>query len=54
VSKNDANIIEADIKTTLDKKGIFQFTLEVEDYKHLQKIMGAIKKMKDILIVERI
>ncbi len=54
VSKNDANIIQADIKTTLDKKGIFQFTLEVEDYKHLQKIMGAIKKMKDILIVERI
>ena len=54
VSKNDANIIQADIKTTLDKKGIFQFTLEVEDYKHLQKIMGAIKKMKDILIVERL
>jgi len=54
MSKNDANIIEADMKTTMDKKGIFQFTIEVEGYKHLQDIMGSIKKMKDVLIVERI
>ena len=54
LAQKDANIIEADIKTTMDKKGISFFTLEVGDYSHLEDIMGAIKKLRDVLIVERI
>jgi len=54
ISQKDANIIHADIKTTVDNKGIAFFTLEVESYKQLQEIMSAIKKVKNVLIVERI
>ncbi|PKN29391.1 MAG: GTP pyrophosphokinase [Deltaproteobacteria bacterium HGW-Deltaproteobacteria-21] len=54
LSKRDANVIEADIKTTMDKKGIFRFTIEVQNYQHLHDIMGAIKKVENVLIVERL
>jgi GTP pyrophosphokinase len=53
MAKKEANIIQAEINTTTDQKGISLFTLEVENYKQLQEIMGAIKKVKDVLIVER-
>jgi len=54
ISQKDANIIHAEIKTTVDNKGISVFTLEVEDYKQLQDIVSAIKKVKNVLIVERL
>jgi len=54
MTKKNANIIQADVKTTVDKKGISHFTIEVEDYKQLQEIMGAIKKVQDVLTVERL
>ncbi len=54
LAQKDANIIQAEIKTTMDKKGISFFTIEVENYKQLQSIIGAIKKVKNVLIVERI
>jgi guanosine-3',5'-bis(diphosphate) 3'-pyrophosphohydrolase len=50
----DANIIEAQVKTTVDKKGIALFTIEVEGYNQLQNIVGAIKRIKNVLIVERL
>ena len=43
LAQKDANIVEAEIKTTMDKKGICHFTLEVKNYEQLQEIMGAIK-----------
>jgi GTP pyrophosphokinase len=54
IAQKDANIIEAEIKTTMDRKGISFFTIEVEGYEQLHDIMGAIKKMKEVLIVERV
>ncbi|MFH1480575.1 MAG: bifunctional (p)ppGpp synthetase/guanosine-3',5'-bis(diphosphate) 3'-pyrophosphohydrolase [Pseudomonadota bacterium] len=54
IAQKDANIIEAEIKTTVDKKGISLFTLEVGSYQQLEVIMGAIKKVKNVLLVERI
>jgi len=54
LAEKNANIIQADIKTTMDKKGISIFTIEVEDYKQLQEIIAAIKKIKDVLHVERL
>ncbi len=54
LTQKDANIIEAQVKTTVDKKGIALFTIEVEDYNHLQNIMGTIKRVKNVLIVERL
>jgi GTP pyrophosphokinase len=54
ISKKEANIINAEIKTTMDKKGISYFTVQVESYKQLEEIMGAIKKVENVLIVERV
>ncbi len=53
MANRDANIIQAEVRTTMDRKGVSFFTIEVEDYKQLEDIMGAIKKVKDVLIVER-
>jgi GTP pyrophosphokinase len=54
MAQKDANIIQAEIKTTMDNNSVSLFTVEVEDFNHLQDIMGAIKKVRDVLIVERI
>ena len=53
ISQKEANIIQAEVKTTMDKKGIAFFTIEVENFKQLENIMGTIKRVKDVLIVER-
>jgi GTP pyrophosphokinase len=54
ITQKDANIVEAGVKTTADHKGIARFTIEVENYKQLQDIIGTIKKVKNVLTVERI
>lgn len=54
MAKKEANIIQAEVSTTTDKKGVAFFTIEVEGYKQLEEIMGAIKKVKEVLIVERV
>jgi GTP pyrophosphokinase len=54
MTQKDANIVQADVKTTTDKKGIAVFIIEVKNYKQLQEIMGAIKKVKNVIIVERL
>jgi guanosine-3',5'-bis(diphosphate) 3'-pyrophosphohydrolase len=54
ITQKDANIIQADVKTTMDNKGIALFTIEVENSKQLQDIIGSIKKVKNVLIVERL
>jgi len=54
MAQKDANIIHAEVTTTTDKKGVSFFTIEVENYKQLEDIMGSIKKIKEVLIVERI
>ena len=54
MAQKDANIIHAEVTTTMDKKGVSFFTIEVENYKQLEDIMGSIKKIKEVLIVERI
>jgi GTP diphosphokinase / guanosine-3',5'-bis(diphosphate) 3'-diphosphatase len=54
MAQRDANIIQAEVKTTMDKNGISFFTIQVSDYKQLEGVIGAIKKIKEVLIVERI
>lgn len=54
MAQKDANIIQAEVKTTMDKKGISLFTIEVENFEQLQDIMGAIKRVRDVLFVERL
>ncbi len=54
ITQKDANIIQAEVKTTADKKGIAFFTIEVENYKQLYNIMATVKKVKNVLTVERL
>jgi GTP pyrophosphokinase len=54
LAQKDANIVEAEIKTTMDRKGISHFTIEVQNYEQLQEIIGAIKRVENVLIVERL
>lgn len=54
ITKNDAQIINADIKT-LDTSSVQNiFTLVVNDIKHLNRIIVEIKKIKGILNARRI
>ncbi|EFK05266.1 GTP diphosphokinase [delta proteobacterium NaphS2] len=53
-SQKDANIIQAEVKTTVDNKGIALFTIEVESYDQLQDIIRTLKKVKNVLVVERL
>ncbi|MBC8457527.1 MAG: bifunctional (p)ppGpp synthetase/guanosine-3',5'-bis(diphosphate) 3'-pyrophosphohydrolase, partial [Deltaproteobacteria bacterium] len=54
MTQKNANIVQAEVKTTMDQKGIALFTIEVENYKQLQDIITAIKKVKNVLVVERL
>ena len=54
IAQKDANIIQADIKTTADKKGISIFAIELSNYQQLRDIIGAIKRVKTVLLVERL
>jgi GTP pyrophosphokinase len=54
LSQSEANIINAELHTTVDKKGISTFTIEVSDYNQLKEIIAKIKTIKEVLKVERI
>ncbi len=54
LAQKDANIIHAEIKTTIDHKGILFFTVEVSDYGQLKEIMGAVKRIRNVMMVERV
>ncbi len=54
ISQHDANIIQAHVKTTTDRKGIANFVIQVKDFKQLQEIVNGLKKVKNVLIVERL
>jgi GTP diphosphokinase / guanosine-3',5'-bis(diphosphate) 3'-diphosphatase len=53
LSQSEANIVNAELHTTVDKKGISTFTIEVADYKQLKEIISKIKTIKEVLKVER-
>jgi GTP pyrophosphokinase len=53
-AQSDVNILDADVQTTIDKKGISTFTIEVADYSQLRNIISKIKSLKEVLKVERI
>ena len=54
ISAERGNITKAEITVTEDRKGINHFVVEVADLHQLQQIMEAIRKVKDVIKVERI
>ncbi len=53
-AKADVNITHAQVTTTLDKRALCDFTVEVRDKKHLEHILTNLKKLKEVIRVNRI
>jgi guanosine-3',5'-bis(diphosphate) 3'-pyrophosphohydrolase len=49
----DVNVTKASVETTAENKGIAQFTLQVADQVHLEKVFGALKRLKEVISVRR-
>ncbi|MGH7262660.1 MAG: RelA/SpoT family protein [Candidatus Rokuibacteriota bacterium] len=54
ISSQDGNITKAEITVTEDRKGINHFVVEVADLQQLQRIMQAIREVKDVIKVDRL
>jgi GTP pyrophosphokinase len=54
IAAAEANIRNARVVTTTDKKGINVFEIEVSDLKHLNAVMRSIEKIKGVLSVARL
>ena len=53
ISSNEANITNARVDTTDDKKAISTFEVEIRDLNHLKKVIKGLEKIKGIHRVER-
>jgi (p)ppGpp synthase/HD superfamily hydrolase len=38
----------------VDKKGICNFTIEVHDTRHLQRVMASLRKVEEVVMVKRL
>jgi GTP pyrophosphokinase len=50
----DSNIIKGKVERVGDQKSILDFTIEVQGRKHLDKVVLALKKIKEVIKVERL
>jgi len=53
ISACEANILEAEVRTTPDKKALFNFLVEVSDRGHLDHIMQSVRQIEGVIRVER-
>ena len=53
LSSNEANITNAKVDTTEDKRAVCTFEVEIRDLNHLRKVIRAIEKVKGVNRVER-
>ena len=49
----DVNVTKASVETTAENKGMAQFTIQVADQQHLEKVFGALKRLKEVISVRR-
>jgi GTP pyrophosphokinase len=49
----NVNVTKASVETTAENKGIAQFTIQVADQVHLEKVFGALKRLKEVISVRR-
>jgi len=54
ISANEANIKNARVDTTEDKKAISTFEVEIRDLNHLKKVIRALEKIKGVQRAERV
>ncbi len=54
ITSNEANITNAQLNTTQDKRAICTFGVEIKDLNHLRKVITSLEKIKGIVTVERL
>ena len=54
ITSNEANITNAQLNTTHDKRAICTFAVEIKDLNHLRKVIVSLEKIKGIVTVERL
>ena len=50
----EVNVTKASVETTAENKGVGNFTLQVADQQHLEKVFAALKRLKEVISVQRI
>ncbi len=50
----EVNVTKASVETTAENKGVAQFTIQVADQQHLDKVFGALKRLKEVISVRRV
>ena len=50
----DVNVTKASVETTAENKGVARFTIQVADQSHLEKVFGALKRLKEVISVRRV
>jgi GTP pyrophosphokinase len=53
ITSNEANITNARVETTDEKKAIGTFEVEIRDLNHLKKVIKGLEKIKGVHRVER-
>jgi GTP pyrophosphokinase len=54
MKKQEINILEAEVRTTEDMKGIATFTIQVHNAKQLNQVLKEIGRLKETLSVRRL
>lgn len=50
----EVNVTRASVETTADHRGIANFTIQVADQNHLERVFAAIKRLKEVISVRRL
>ena len=50
----EANVVKANVETTVDQKGFSWFTIEVTNTAHLAKVLSSLKRVKNVIGVHRV
>jgi GTP pyrophosphokinase len=54
IASAEANVSHADISTTVDKKAILNFVVEIKNLKHLEKLLQKIETVPGVLSAKRL
>jgi GTP pyrophosphokinase len=49
----EVNVTRASVETTAENKGIANFTIQVADQQHLERVFAALKRLKEVISVKR-
>ncbi|OGP69442.1 MAG: GTP pyrophosphokinase [Deltaproteobacteria bacterium RBG_13_60_28] len=49
----EVNVTKASVETTAENRGVANFTIQVADQQHLERVFGALKRLKEVISVRR-